>query len=180
MSVGHENGNVSRRTDPAGTEPAEWDDLKGDVGEIAGVAIERGRHFLDTARHQATDYVDRRKGDMAQSVADLANSLRESTKSFDDRPNIRAFVDSAAEGLDQFAGSIREQSFSDIYGEVEEAMRRRPVAVAAVSVALGFLAARFIKASAENSSAERAAPGRRYQASERSRSGASQASAQRA
>ncbi|WP_046867340.1 hypothetical protein [Microvirga massiliensis] len=176
MSVGYEDRNVNRRTDPAGNETADWDDLKSDVGDIAGVAIERGRHFLDTARHQATDYVDRRKGDMAQSVADLAGSLRESTSSFDDRPNIKAFVDSAAEGLEQLADSIRQRSFPEIYSEVEDVMRRRPVAVAAVSVALGFLAARFIKASSEGRNAEMMAAERRHQASERMRRGASQPS----
>jgi hypothetical protein len=59
-------------------------------------------------------------------------------------------VDSAAEGLDQFADSIRERTVTDIFNDVEEVVRRRPAAVAAVTVAIGFLAARFIKSSAED------------------------------
>jgi len=145
MSVGYQNGGRNQQ----GAEGADWDTLKEDVGEIAGVAVERGRHFLDSARDQATIYVDQRKDAVAQSVADLATSLRESTTSFEDRPNIRAFVDSAAEGLDQLADSIRERSFADIFNEVEDVVRQRPAVVAAVSVALGFLTARFIKSSAE-------------------------------
>jgi hypothetical protein len=145
MSVGYQNGGKNQQ----GAEGADWDTLKEDVGEIAGAAVERGRHFLDAAREQATVYVDHRKDGMAQSVADLANSLRESTSSFEDRPNIRAFVDSAAEGLDQLAESIRQRSFADIFNDVEEVVRHRPAAVAAISVALGFLTARFIKSSAE-------------------------------
>ena len=145
MSVGYQNGGKNQQS----AEGADWDTLKEDVGEIAGAAVERGRHFLDAAREQATVYVDHRKDGMAQSVADLANSLRESTSSFEDRPNIRAFVDSAAEGLDQLAESIRERSFADIFNQVEEVVRHRPAAVAAISVALGFLTARFIKSSAE-------------------------------
>jgi len=145
MSVGYQNGGKNQQ----GAESADWDTLKEDVGEIAGVAAERGRHFLDSAREQATVYVDRRKDSVAESVADLATSLREATSSFEDRPNIRAFADSAAEGLDQLAGSIRERSFSDIFNEMEDVVRERPAIVAAVSVALGFLTARFIKSSAE-------------------------------
>jgi hypothetical protein len=145
MSVGYQNGGKNQQ----GAEGADWDTLKEDVGEIAGAAVERGRHFLDSAREQATVYVDHRKDGVAQSVADLAHSLRESTSSFEDRPNIRAFVDSAAEGLDQLAESIRERSFADIFNEVEEVVRHRPAVVAAISVALGFLTARFIKSSAE-------------------------------
>src|SRR5215207_10724050 len=138
MGVGQQNTN---RQQDNGNE--DWDALKGDVGDIAGAAVERGRHFLDSARDQATVYVDRRKDDVAQSVADFATSLRESTASFDDRPNIRAFVDSAAEGLDQLADSIRQRSFADIFNQAEDIVRQRPGAVAAVTLVIGFAAARF-------------------------------------
>lgn len=145
MGVGQQNTN---RQQDNGTE--DWDALKGDVGDIAGAAVERSRYFIDTAREQATDYVDRRKDDIAQSVADFATTLRESTHSFDERPNIRAVVDTAAEGLEQLADSIRERTFADFFNEFEGVVRRRPATVAAVTVAVGFLAARFIKSTAED------------------------------
>jgi ElaB/YqjD/DUF883 family membrane-anchored ribosome-binding protein len=145
MGVGQQNTN---RQQDNGTE--DWDALKGDVGDIAGAAVERSRYFIDSAREQATDYVDRRKDDIAQSVADFATTLRESTHSFDERPNIRAVVDTAAEGLEQLADSIRERTFADFFNEFEGVVRRRPATVAAVSVAVGFLAARFIKSTAED------------------------------
>lgn len=145
MGVGQQNTN---RQQDNGTE--DWDALKGDVGDIADAAVERSRYFIDSAREQATDYVDRRKDDVAQSVADFATTLRESTHSFDERPNIRAVVDTAAEGLEQLAESIRERTFADFFNEFEGVVRRRPATVAAVSVAVGFLAARFIKSTAED------------------------------
>jgi ElaB/YqjD/DUF883 family membrane-anchored ribosome-binding protein len=174
MGVGQQNTN---RQQDNGTE--DWDALKGDVGDIAGAAVERSRYFIDSAREQATDYVDRRKDDIAQSVADFATSLRESTHSFDERPNIRAVVDTAAEGLEQLAGSIRERSFADFFNEFEDVVRRRPATVAAVSVAVGFLAARFIKSTAEelrydgrNAGQGQGGPGRTRQQGQRSRAGA--------
>jgi ElaB/YqjD/DUF883 family membrane-anchored ribosome-binding protein len=146
MAVGQQNRD--QQQDNGRVE--DWDTLKDDVGDIAGAAVERGRFFIDSAREQATDYVDRRKDDVAQSVADFATSLRESTHSFDERPNIRAVVDSAAEGLEQLADTIRERTFSDFFNDFEEVVRRRPTTAAAVSVAIGFLAARFIKSTAED------------------------------
>jgi hypothetical protein len=107
MGVGQQNTN---RQQDNGTE--DWDALKGDVGDIADAAVERSRYFIDTAREQATDYVDRRKDDIAQS--------------------------------------IRERTFADFFNEFEGVVRRRPATVAAVSVAVGFLAARFIKSTAED------------------------------
>ncbi len=145
MGVGQQNSNRQQDT---GNE--DWDALKGDVGDIAGAAVERSRYFIDSAREQATDYVDRRKDDVAQSVADFATSLREATHSFDERPNIRAVVDTAAEGLEQLADSIRDRSFADFFNDFENVVRRRPATVAAVTVAVGFLTARFIKSTAED------------------------------
>lgn len=153
MGVGQQNGNRQQDT---GSE--DWDALKGDVGEMAGAAVERGRYFIESAREQAADYVGHRKDDIAQSVADFATSLRESTRSFDDRPNIRAVVDSAADGLDQLADSIRDRSFADFFNDFEDVVRRRPATVAAVSVAVGFLAARFLKSTAEDMRQERMTP----------------------
>lgn len=134
----------------AGGDPADWSTIKEDVTDIAGAAVERGRTFLDSARSQATDYVGLRKESAAQSVADVASALREATRPFEDRPQIRAFVDSAAEGLDQLADSIRERSVAEIYEDIEEVMRRRPAVVAAASLVAGFFLARFIKSSAED------------------------------
>jgi hypothetical protein len=147
MGVGQQD-NIRNQSQDTGGE--DWDALRDDVGDIAGAAVERGRHFIDSAREQATDYVNRRKDDIAQSVADFATSLRESTHQFDERPNIRTVVDSAADGLEQLADTIRERTFADFFNDFEGVVRRRPATVAAVSVAVGFLAARFIKSTAED------------------------------
>lgn len=180
MSVGYQNGGNGQQQGEG-----DWDALRDDVGEIAGVAMERGRHFLDSARDQATTYVDRRKDDVAHSVTEFATSLRESTRSFEDRPNIQAFVDGAAEGLDQLADSIRARSFAEIFNDVEDVVRRKPTVVAAVTLTAGFLVARFIKASAEGMRNEQAAQragrgagGR--QGAARPRGGARQSGAQQA
>ena len=153
MSVGFEsnaNPGGPRQTSAEDAKPADWSALKDDVSGIASEAVERGRTFVDSAKAQATDYVDRRKNDAAQSVADFASSVRETRRSFEDRPNIAAFFDSAAEGLDQLAETIRERSFVEMFNEAEVVMRRRPTLVAAAGLTTGFLFARFIKASAQD------------------------------
>lgn len=126
---------------------AEWRGLQGDVENLAGVAAEQGRGLLDAARLQAQDYVERRKGEAAQSVQDLARSLRGSGKDMSDKPHVRAFFDSAADGLEQLGTSIERRSLSDFYSEAEAIARRAPVAVAVGTFMVGLLAARFIKSS---------------------------------
>jgi len=146
QTPGHET--PGHAAGPAGeNEQADWRSLKGDVEDIADVAVERGRGLMDAARAQAQDYVERRKGDAAQSVNDLARTLRDSSRTFDDRPNIKAFFDSAAEGLEQLGSSIEARSFTDFYEDAEAFARRAPVAVAVGTFVAGFIAARFIKSS---------------------------------
>lgn len=126
---------------------ADWRALKGDVEGLADEAAERGRGLLDAARLQAQDYVERRKTDAAQSVHEFARTLRGSTKDFEDKPNIKAFFDSAADGLEQLGSSIERRSFSEFYNDAEAFARRAPVAVAVGTFVAGLLAARLIKAS---------------------------------
>ena len=128
-------------------QPPDLDDVKREVEDAADVAMERGRGFAAAARGHAFTFAEGRKAETARSVGDLADSLRSSSRTFDDRPNIKAFFDSAAEGLEELAGSIEKRSFADFYADAEQFARRSPVAVAAATFAVGFLLARFVKAS---------------------------------
>ena len=138
----------------AGLAAIQKGNVTGVASDIADVALEQGRNLLDTARGQATSFADGRKDDAAQSIADLASSLRDSGKTFEGRPNIQAFMGSAAEGLEQLAGGIRQRSFAELYGEAETYAKSRPVAFGAATIAAGFFLARFIKSSAEELAAE--------------------------
>lgn len=126
------------------------DEVQGAAGDIKSAAKEHGRHLFETAKSEATGFADRRKDDAAKSVSDIAASLRGTGQSLEERPNIRAFVEGAADGLESLADGLRDRSFADIYGDVEAYARRSPLAVGAVAVAAGFLLARFIKSSSDD------------------------------
>jgi len=128
-------------------ERAQWRALQGDVEGLADVAAERGRGLIDAARLQAQSYVEQRKSDAAQSVHDLAQTIRNSGRDLGDKPNVRAFFDSAADGLEQLGSSIERRSLGDFYSEAESIARRAPVAVAVGTFVAGLIAARFIKSS---------------------------------
>lgn len=151
MSVGQQSGGSigSGASQGDAGKPADWDSLRDDVTGIADVAVERGRSFVDSAREQATTYVEQRKGAAAQSVTDLAKAIRDAGQPFEERPNIRAFFDTAAESLEQFAGQVQNRSLGDIYGEAEHLLRRHSGAALAATFVGGFLLSRFIKATGE-------------------------------
>lgn len=128
---------------------ADASELTGLASDIASTAVNHGKQLIDAARGQATGFLDQRKNDTAQSISDLASSLRDSGKTFEDRPNILAFMGSAADGLEQLADGIRDRSFAEIYADAEDFARRKPLVVGAATLAAGFLLARFIKSSAD-------------------------------
>ncbi len=128
---------------------ADATELTGLASDIASTAVSHGKQLLDAARGQATGFLDQRKNDTAQSISDLASSLRDSGKTFEDRPNILSFMGSAADGLEQLADGIRDRSFAEIYADAEDFARRKPLVLGAATIAAGFLLARFIKSSAD-------------------------------
>ena len=128
---------------------ADATELTGLASDIASTAVNHGKQLLDAARGQATGFLDQRKNDTAQSISDLASSLRDSGKTFEDRPNILSFMGSAADGLEQLADGIRDRSFAEIYADAEDFARRKPLVLGAATIAAGFLLARFIKSSAD-------------------------------
>ncbi|WP_372424604.1 hypothetical protein [Salinarimonas chemoclinalis] len=132
---------------------ADWDELKREASDAARDTAEEAREagyaFVSGARDRATDYLERRKESAVQSIDDVAHTLRESSETFDDRPNLRLFVDSAADGLENLAEEIRDRSFIEVYADVEQLARRRPALFATAAGVAGFMLARFLKSSAE-------------------------------
>ncbi|MDB5560193.1 MAG: hypothetical protein JWQ36_3127 [Enterovirga sp.] len=119
------------------------------ASEIANTAAEQGRGLLQAATGTAATFADQRKDTAAQSIADLAASLRETGGNFDEQPSLKAFVGSAADGLEQLATGLRDRSFADLYADVEAVARRQPMTFGAGAAIAGFLLARFIKSSAD-------------------------------
>lgn len=145
------------------------------ASEIAGTAAEQGRSLLDAAKGTATSFADQRKDNAAQSIAGIASSLRETGDTFGEQPSLKAFVGTAADGLDQLATGLRDRSYADIYADVEALARRQPLTFGVGAAVAGFLLARFIKSSAEDMADANAARARSQARQTRARQAGPQA-----
>lgn len=140
--------NAGDRDQDNGPGSGSWEDLKDDLSDAVHETVTgRGREFLEAAKRHAAEYASSRKAGAAHSVEDVAHSLRESGRAFEDTPHIRAFVDSAAEGLENFASDIRDRPLDDLYADAEDFARRHPVIIASGAGLAGLMIARFFKAS---------------------------------
>lgn len=104
-----------------------------------------GSGFTSTVRGHTNSYIGKRKEDVARAISDVAAAIRGSGADFAEQPNVKALFDNAAEGVSEFSEGISRRTFSEIYDEVDAAVRRRPgVAMAAAALA-GFALFRLFK-----------------------------------
>lgn len=110
-----------------------------------GTAGDGQADFASAVRSVAADYVGKRKGDAVGAISDIADAIRTSGNGFDNNPNIKAFFDQAAEGVNELADGIARRSFADLFDEFEAAARRRPLLAGVAVAAASFTLLRFLR-----------------------------------
>lgn len=136
--------------------------------EVAGEAQEKARDAAGKAQENVRRQVDQRSTEAGEKVAGTAQDLRsvgeELRKQGKDTP--AKLADRAAEQTEKVGSYLKDKGPDEMLHDVEDFGRQRPWAVLAGGLALGVVAARFLKASSRD----------RYQ--QRSSNGSSPTSAQ--
>jgi len=115
---------------------------KREAAELAGVARERGREQLESAKREAAG--------RAEQIADAVESTAERLEQDGDGA-IGGYGKSLAAMMRELAGGLRERDVDEFARELTSFARRHPGAFLAGSVALGFGISRFFKASTQRS-----------------------------
>jgi uncharacterized protein YjbJ (UPF0337 family) len=117
--------------------------------EVAGKAQEQMGEARHQARMRLRDQVDQRSteaGDRIRSVAGDARTVAdELRKQGNDAP--ARYAEHAADRVERVGTWLHDSDGERILGDVEDFARRNPWGVAAAGLALGFVAARMLKAS---------------------------------
>ncbi|MCJ2093930.1 hypothetical protein MKK67_15725 [Methylobacterium sp. J-072] len=112
----------------------------------AGPDQDPARGLADTVRDQVQSYAGKRRADAARVVSDVGDAIRDTGAGFDGLPQLKAFFDQAALGVDGLAEDIGRRSLSEMCDEVRAAARRRPALTAAAAMLAGFALYRLIQA----------------------------------
>jgi hypothetical protein len=124
------------------------DQVKQQAQQTGGQARDRLREQVDQRSTQAGERV----GATAQDVRSVAEELRKQGK---DQP--AKLAEQAADRVERVGGYLKESDADRMLSDIEDFGRSKPWAIALGGLALGFAAARFLKASSS----------RRYQQLER-------------
>ncbi|MGU3330833.1 hypothetical protein ACLBXJ_28805 [Methylobacterium mesophilicum] len=110
----------------------------------SGPDRDAARGFADALRDQAHGYAGKRRADALRVVSDVGDAIRDTGAGFDGLPQVKAFFDQAALGVDGLAEDMSRRSFGEMYDEVRAAARRRPVLTAAAAMLAGVALYRLI------------------------------------
>lgn len=112
--------------------------------QVSDKAKETIGQVADTAKQQADSQRERLAGGLNQ----FAESLRQTGQTMQERdqPLVGDYAHKAASQVERAAGYMSEHTVDQIIGDVQDFARREPALVLGGAFALGFLAARFLKA----------------------------------
>ena len=114
-------------------------------------ASQRPGDIWEDAGRATRSRLEARKDEAADGLGVVADALRDAARrqGGDDssRPPIAHLTGSAAEGLERLSSTLRSKDIGGMVRDVQRFAREQPVAFFGLSLAAGFLAARFLKAS---------------------------------
>jgi hypothetical protein len=129
--------------------------------ELAGQAQAQAQQVTGQARNRLRDQLDQRSSQAAEQIATQASDLRSVSDTLREqgKEGPASAADKLAQYADRVGGYLRDHDSDTLLSDAEDLGRRQPWAVVAGGVALGFAAARFLKASSSHRYASRSAPG---------------------
>jgi vacuolar-type H+-ATPase subunit H len=125
-------------------------DAKSGASEFADTARERAREMAGEARERAYEYGRDYKDEAANETSKIADALRKASEDLHDgSPQERIFA-KLADTVADTADGMREMELDEMAYAVNDFARRNSAAFLGGAALLGFVAARFMKASARH------------------------------
>jgi hypothetical protein len=123
--------------------------LKERATEVGQQIKEAAGGVAQQAGEQLQSQIEQRKHEAARGVGKLASVLRNSSMELrkEEKGAIPAYVERAADGLENLSSYMRSKSVRDVIDDVESMARREPAIFLGAAFALGLLGSRFLKSS---------------------------------
>jgi hypothetical protein len=130
------------------------------VEQVAGQAREQAGQLGERIQAAARDQVDQRSTQAGEKVSSLAGDMRSVRDQLQSNGNDSGakIANQVAERAERAGSYLSDADGARILGDVEELGRRQPWLALAGGVALGVVAARFLKASSSQRYQSRGAP----------------------
>lgn len=114
---------------------------------------QQASRLTEQARAKTETYVAGQKDVLAEQLVGIADAVRQTARylSENNRSSIASYAEQAAQGMDRFSNSLRQQDLGSIINQSKDLARRQPALFFGTAVGIGLLLSRFIKSSASSS-----------------------------
>jgi hypothetical protein len=121
-----------------------------DTTAAGGRSGNRAANLKQRIKQDGKDKIESGKRAAADQIAEIADAIDLAGSQLDQsQPTLANYASQLASGVGGFATRLREDSIEDIYKEVRQLATRHPGMFLLGSVAVGLVAARFMKASSD-------------------------------
>jgi hypothetical protein len=122
--------------------------------EIGERIQHEAQRLTQQAKDQGQAMFQDQKSAMAEQVSGLASALHNTAEHLktQDQSAMAQYTQQAAEGLQRFSQTLKDRDLGSLMSQVENFARHQPGAFIGSAALLGFMAARFLKSSAERHS----------------------------
>lgn len=136
-------------TEPAQSSKSTTDQAKERLGDGAQQIQEKASEAKTRTRERLREQIDTRSTDTGEQMTSTASALRQTAQRLrtEQREPQAKVLEQIADRTERFGRYLTETDGDRLLRDVERLARRRPWLVAGGATALGFLAARFTKAS---------------------------------
>jgi hypothetical protein len=156
-----EAGGQNADANTATNTPPLMEQAKQKTQEVVHITQQKAGEAMGQAGEQIKSRLEETKSSAADNLSGMADAIRSSSQHIRERPDaapvaqkVAGFADSAAEAVQHVSQYLREKNVDEVVTEVEGFARRQPAVFLGSAVALGFLAARFLKSSNPNPTAQ--------------------------
>jgi hypothetical protein len=117
----------------------------GNGGKSGSTLSAESQRLMGAGTRMASIWLGSQKSTIAQRLHDAALGLRNFSGNLEDRPNLREYVQAAADGIDTLSEEVERRDLEELARTAEDAIRRQPVAVFAGLLITGMLIARMLR-----------------------------------
>jgi len=134
------------------------------IRELKQEVVGQTRQALKQARDRTGSSLGESKAQLADQLGGLASAFQRTTEQLrqEDRTTVAGLTEAVARQADQAANYLRQADVRAARQDLERLARRRPTLVFGGALALGLVAARFLKSSKRGPQEPRVRPGDPY------------------
>lgn len=131
------------------------DQVQETVAPVVDQAQEKAGQVAEQARSQVTTRLDGQKERLVSGLGMVALAVRQTGQQMreQDVGPVAEYADKAAEQVEKVSQYLRRTEVDELIGQAERFARRQPTVFLGGGLALGLLAARFLKSSAQRAAA---------------------------